>query len=95
MGFWDKFKEAAKKDMDKANEIADQKKAKKKEMDDQGIAYCPKCLSTSLSTNKKGGSITKGLVGGLVLGPLGLLAGGIGRNKIDMYCMKCGNKFKA
>jgi len=61
----------------------------------RGIPYCPKCLSTSLSAQKKGGSIVKGLVGGALLGPVGLLAGGIGRNKIDMYCMKCGNKFKA
>ena len=92
---WDKFKASAKESMDKAGEIADQKKVRMKEMDDQGIPYCPKCLSTSLSANKKGGSIVKGLVGGALLGPVGLLAGGIGRNKIDMYCMKCGNKFKA
>jgi len=92
---WDNIKSKAKESMDKAGAIADQQKAKKKEMDDQGIPYCPKCLSTSLSAQKKGGSIVKGLVGGAILGPVGLLAGGIGRNKIDMYCMKCGNKFKA
>jgi len=66
----------------------------KKEMDDQGIPYCPKCLSTAVSANKKGGSIIKGLVGGAIAGPVGLLAGGIGRNKIDLYCIKCGNKFR-
>ena len=70
-------------------------KLKKNEMDEQGIPYCPKCLSTSLSAQKKGGSIVKGLVGGAILGPVGLLAGGIGRNKMDLYCLKCGNKFRA
>ena len=76
----------------KKKEVANERK---QEMDKEGIAYCPKCLSTSLSTQKKGGSIIKGLFGGAVLGPVGLLAGGIGRNKVEVYCMKCGNKFKA
>ena len=87
MGFWDVAKANAKKSHDKFIEELDKKSQHKKEMDEQGVAYCPKCLSTSLSTQKKGGSIVKGLVGGAVLGPLGLLAGGIGRNKIDVHCM--------
>jgi hypothetical protein len=95
MGFWDKLKEQAKADMNKQAEKVSAEKARKEEMDAKGEAYCPKCLSTSLSTQKKGGSIAKGLVGGALLGPIGLLAGGIGRNKIDVVCMKCGNKFKA
>ena len=37
------------------------RKARKKDTDDQGIPYCPKCLSTSLSANKKGDSIAKDL----------------------------------
>jgi ribosomal protein L37AE/L43A len=55
-------------------------KKKKEELDEQGVAYCPKCGST--------------VVGGALLGPLGLLAGAVGKNKVEMYCMKCGNKWK-
>lgn len=49
-------------------------------MDKEGIAYCPKCYSTDLSANKRGWKMSTGL---------------IGRNKIVVTCLKCGNKFKA
>jgi hypothetical protein len=67
---------------------------KKKEMDEQGIAYCPKCGSISVQPIKKGFGLGKAVVGGVLLGPLGLLAGNVGKNKVEMYCMKCGNKWK-
>lgn len=69
---------------------------RKKNADEKGLACCPKCGSTSLSANKKGFGLGKAVVGGLLLSsPVGLLGGAIGKNKIEMYCMKCGNKFTA
>ena len=59
-----------------------------------GIACCPKCGSTSITANKKGGRIGKAAVGAIGAGPIGLLAGGIGKNKITCTCLNCGHKFK-
>ena len=60
----------------------------------ESIAYCPRCLSTSLSANKKGFGIGKAVVGGALVGPLGLTAGNIGRSNITVTCLNCGNRFK-
>jgi hypothetical protein len=54
---------------------------------------CPKCQSASITYNKKGYSATKGLVGGLATGGIGLLAGFIGSNKIKATCVQCGNSW--
>jgi DNA-directed RNA polymerase subunit RPC12/RpoP len=56
---------------------------------------CPKCGSTSLTANKKGFGIGKALVGAALTGGVGLLAGGIGKNKVEVTCLKCGKQFKA
>lgn len=56
---------------------------------------CPRCGSTSLSGNKKGYRIGKGLVGAAIAGPFGLIAGNIGSNNVIVTCMNCGRKFKA
>jgi transcription elongation factor Elf1 len=55
---------------------------------------CPRCGSTSLSGNKKGYGIGKGLVGAALLGPVGLIAGNMGAKKVIVTCMSCGYKFK-
>lgn len=60
----------------------------------QSIAYCPKCLSTSLTANKKGFGIGKAVVGGALVGPIGLVAGNIGRSNVTVTCLNCGNRFK-
>ena len=77
----------------------DAKRAVKRELkarlDAEGVAYCPKCLSTSLSAHKKGFGVGKAAVGGLVAGPLGLVAGNIGAKKIRVTCLKCGHQFWA
>jgi len=78
-----------------SSQAVGEKAAKVKELDAQGVAYCPKCLSTSVQPIKKGLSLGRAIGGGLLLGPLGLAAGLIGKNKVKLYCMKCGNKFKA
>lgn len=55
---------------------------------------CPRCGSTSLSGNKKGYGIGKGVIGAAVFGPLGLIAGNLGAGDVVVTCMKCGHKFK-
>lgn len=59
-----------------------------------GVACCPKCGSTSLSVNKKGFSLGKAAVGGFVAGPVGLVGGTFGANKLIVTCLNCGHKFK-
>lgn len=55
--------------------------------------YCPKCHSTAIHIDKKGYSLTKGVVGTLVLGPLGLLAGKHHSNRLRYKCLKCGHEW--
>lgn len=59
-----------------------------------GIACCPKCGSTSLTANKKGFGIGKAVIGASVAGPIGLVAGNIGRQKVTVTCLNCGHQFK-
>lgn len=61
---------------------------------DGNEAHCPKCGSTSLSANKKGYGIGKGVVGAAVAGPIGLVAGNINAKKVWVTCLKCGYRWK-
>jgi RNase P subunit RPR2 len=54
-------------------------KERKAELDKEGKAYCPKCLSTDLQAGKRGFKLTTGF---------------IGAGKTIITCLKCGNKFK-
>ncbi len=65
------------------------------QMDQEGIAYCPKCGCTNLSADKKGFGIGKAVVGAVALGPIGLVAGNIGAKKVRVTCLKCGHQFMA
>lgn len=58
------------------------------------MAICPKCGSSNIHADKKGFSMKKGLVGGILLGGYGLLAGTVGSNKIRLTCLDCGCQFK-
>jgi len=53
------------------------------------VPRCPKCGSTSITVMKKGFGFGKSLVGGAIAGPVGLLAGGIGANKVKRVCLNC------
>lgn len=55
---------------------------------------CPKCFSTQLTAGKKGFGLGKAAVGGLLLGPVGLLGGALGSNKVKITCLNCGHQFK-
>lgn len=68
---------------------------RKAELDRQGVAYCPKCLSTSITANKKGFGIGKAVIGASLTGGLGLMAGNIGAQKVRLTCMKCGYQWMA
>jgi DNA-directed RNA polymerase subunit RPC12/RpoP len=57
------------------------------------VMACPRCKSIHLHYDKKGFSGRKALVGGVLTGGIGLLAGTIGSNKIRITCLKCGKKF--
>ncbi|WP_275677557.1 TerD family protein [Neobacillus drentensis] len=52
---------------------------------------CPRCHSTSVTTGKKGFGLGKAAIGGLILGPVGLLGGFIGKNQLKFTCNHCGN----
>lgn len=55
--------------------------------------HCPKCGSTDVHMEKRGYSIKKGLVGGFLLGPIGLLAGAHKRNKLRYTCLSCNHQW--
>lgn len=87
---------AAKAIFDFATAGQRQRTDKIRELDEQGVAYCPKCLSVSLSANKKGFGIGKAVVGTVITGGLiGLVAGNIGAKKVRVTCLKCGYQFWA
>lgn len=63
---------------------------------EKGIVCCPKCGSTSLSSNKKGFGIGKAIVGACISNnPIGLVTGNIGAKKVRITCMNCGHEFWA
>lgn len=68
---------------------------KLRELEASGVAYCPKCHSTSLSSNKKGFGIGKAVVGAALTGGIGLVAGNFGAKKVRVTCLKCGHEFWA
>ncbi len=55
---------------------------------------CPMCGETlmwkKVDAQKKGFSVGKAAVGGLLLGPVGLLGGALGKKKVWYACGKCG-----
>lgn len=72
------------------------KKQRLEQLERDGIAYCPKCHSTSLSSHKKGFGVGKAVVGAAIaVNPIGLIAGNIGAKKVRVTCLKCGHQFWA
>ena len=51
---------------------------------------CLRCHSTNVRTGEKGFGIGKAAIGGLLLGPVGLLGGFIGKGQLKITCNSCG-----
>lgn len=55
---------------------------------------CPMCGEIAqwkqVDKSRKGFSLGKAAVGGILLGPVGLLGGALGKNKTYYCCGKCG-----
>ena len=60
----------------------------------EGQVRCPKCGSTQINANKKGFNVGQALVGGLLSGGVGVVAGLWGSNEIRINCLKCGHRWK-
>ncbi len=54
---------------------------------------CPYCRSTQIQSKTAGFSIVKAAVGAVLVGPVGLLGGTLGANKVRLYCLKCGREW--
>ena len=55
---------------------------------------CPKCGSSQTTYDRQKFGVGKAAAGVILTGGIGLLAGGIGRNKIIITCMNCGHHWK-
>ena len=62
---------------------------------DQGGMSCPSCHSTQVTAGKKGFGIGKALVGGVLLGPVGILAGFIGSKNMEFACLSCRERWNS
>lgn len=56
--------------------------------------YCPYCLGEKLMYGEAGFSGGKALVGSVLAGPIGVLAGTLGKNDLQISCMECGSRFE-
>lgn len=56
---------------------------------------CPKCGSNQITSTTKGFGLGKAALGGLMLGPVGLLGGVIGSKKVKLVCLNCGHSWNA
>ena len=55
---------------------------------------CPVCGESAkwirVDVGKKGFSVGKAAIGGVLLGPVGLIGGALGKKKETYYCASCG-----
>ena len=76
------------------SEVKNEEKERLAKLKREGIPYCPKCKSTSLTTTNKKLSLGRAVVGGALLGGAGAVLGGLTSKKVELLCMNCGHKFK-
>ena len=60
------------------------------------VASCPKCGSTSISTQKRGFKLGRAVAGAALTGFVGtgLVAGAAGSNKMINVCQRCGHQWE-
>ncbi|WP_367365894.1 hypothetical protein [Pediococcus parvulus] len=91
----DILKEFREKQQQKRQQEVDLAKSARKNQ----VPHCPRCKSKNIQAvgnHRKGFSVGKAVLGGVLVGGVGTLAGFVGKKgkKIDMICMDCGKKFK-
>ena len=59
-----------------------------------GSLFCPKCHSKRIYIEQKGYSLKKGILGALIVGPIGSLFGLHHASKHRYQCLDCGYKWK-
>lgn len=57
---------------------------------DSDLTTCPKCHKAHVHIDKQGYSLKKGIIGDILLGPVGLIAGKHKSNNIRFTCLDCG-----
>ncbi len=62
--------------------------------DDNKILRCPNCDSSDLEVIKKGFDDELAIIGMLMFGPIGLVAGEIDSDKSIIKCLDCGSRFE-
>jgi tellurium resistance protein TerD len=87
---------SAQNEVDKLNEMAAYQRESVTVFPTQSdtSVVCPKCNArNAYHAGRKGFGLGKAAVGGILLGPVGLLGGLIGSKKLVVQCIKCGNKW--
>ncbi|AFQ43684.1 TerD family protein [Desulfosporosinus meridiei] len=56
---------------------------------------CPRCHSPQVTAGKKGFGLGKAAIGGVLLGPVGLLAGFIGSKNMEFVCLSCKERWNS
>lgn len=62
-------------------------------MEDMNFKPCPKCrigYLRAISERKGGFSGGKAALGAVLLGPIGIAAGALGKKKVQYQCQRCG-----
>ena len=55
---------------------------------------CPECGSTQITANKKGINVANAVIGSVLFGGIGILAGLVGKDKIIITCLNCGHHWQ-
>lgn len=80
-----------------SNVVTEEFKTDKKNANDcetnKGIK-CPNCHAQNITINPNNFSTGKAVVGTLLIGPMGMLAGTAGSNKTRLVCLNCGHQWE-
>jgi hypothetical protein len=76
---------------DKKNKI--QEKIISANNENKDVLVCPQCGSKNIHVDKRGYNAGDACCGAILLGPLGLLCGADGSNKLVKTCLNCNKEF--